>query len=204
MPFSHLNHTPVQIPRWEWRSIASSLGELRKALAGVRIETVRDIDETYLLCLPSSHNAKIRDGLLDLKWRKQADRFGLELWDPILKSTFPIDAEMVLQLFGGWGIAVPELNRPAYSQQEFLQEIVAPHPDLKAVDVRKHREGFTLDGTTCELVRLEVAGITLESFCVEHEDPNLVLHVLQDLGLDTRQNINYPKGLKHALNRRAA
>lgn len=204
MPTSNLNHTLVQIPRWEWRTLASSLGELRKALAGVRIETVRDIRETYLICMPSSHNAKIRDGVLDLKWRKQTDRSGLELWDPVLKSTFPIDAEMVLQLFGGWGIAVPDLERLAYSQQEFLQEIVAPHPDLRAVEVCKHREGFTLDGTTCELVRLDVAGIALESFCVEHEDPNLVLQVLQNLGLETRQNINYPKGLKHALNRRAA
>lgn len=195
---------PLQLPRWEWRTIASSLGDLRGALAGVRIDQVRHIQETYLLCAKSNHNAKIRDGLMDLKWRKQVDRHGLELWDPVLKSTFPCDPEELLQLFGGWGIPLPELARSGYSQQEFLSEVVAPHPDLRAVQVAKVREGFSLDGTTCELVRLDMAGTALESFCVEHEDPRLVLQVLQKLGLDNRPNVNYPMGLKHALARRAA
>lgn len=197
-------HTPVHLPRWEWRTIAGSLRDLRGALSGVRIDMVRNIRETYLLCDKSNHNAKIREGLMDLKWRKQVDRNGLELWDPVLKSTFPCDPETILQLFGGWGIPVPELKRAIYSQQEFLEEVIAHHADLKAVEVAKIREGFILDGTTCELVRLDLAGQALESFCVEHEDPLLVLQVLKSLGLDTRQNINYPLGLKHALNHMAA
>lgn len=200
----HAFQLPLHLPRWEWRTIASSLGELRGTLGGVRIDQVRHIQETYLLCARSNHNAKIREGLMDLKWRKQVDRFGLELWDPVLKTTFPCDPEALLQLFGGWSIPLPGLDRDAYSQQQFLEEIVAPHPDLQAVQVAKVREGFLLDGTTCELVRLDVAGMELESFCVEHEDPRLVLQVLQKLGLDTRTNINYPMGLKHALARRAA
>ncbi len=195
---------PLDLPRWEWRTLATSLGDLRFALRGVPIERVRNIEETYLLCARSSHNAKIREGLMDLKWRKQVGRHGLELWDPVLKSTFPCEAEVLLQLFGGWGIPVPELARRRYAQQEFLEEVVVPHPDLQAVRVAKVREGFTLDGTTCELVRLEVSGMQLESFCAEHEDPRLVLQVLHGLGLDNRPNINYPMGLKHALARWAA
>ena len=203
-PMTPTIHTPVHLPRWEWRTIASSLRDLRGALSGVRIDMVRNIRETYLLCDKSNHNAKIREGLMDLKWRKQVDRFGLELWDPVFKSTFPCELETILQLFGGWGIPVPLLERESYSQREFLDEVIVPHPDLKAVEVAKVREGFVLDGTTCELVRLEVAGMELESFCVEHEDPLLVLQVMKNLGLDTRQNVNYPMGLKNALARRAA
>jgi hypothetical protein len=197
-------HTPLQLPRWEWRTIADSLGDLCDKLASVHIDRVRNIREIYLLCSKSNHNAKIREGLMDLKWRQQVDRFGLELWDPVLKSTFPCDQETILQLFGGWGIPLPELKRGIYSLPEFLNEVIAPHPDLKAVTVTKVREGFALDGTTCERVRLEVAGIALESFCVEHEDPRLVLQILQKLGLDTHQNINYALGLKRALARQAA
>lgn len=198
------SHWLVQIPRWEWRTIAHSLGDLRDALAGVPIEAVRNIRETYLLCMKSNHNAKIRDGLMDLKWRKQVNRSGLELWDPVLKTTFPCDPDEVLQLFGGWGIPAPEFRRYSYTEESFLEEIVAPNADLKAVEVSKVREGFVLEGTTCELVRLDVAGITLDSFCVEHEDPRLVLQVLRSLGLDPRQNINYPMGIKHALARLTA
>ena len=75
-------------------------------------------------------------------------------------------------------------------------EVSSPSGAVKVV--------FTLDGTTCELVRLEVSGMHLESFCAEHEDPRLVLQVLHALGLDNRPNINYPMGLKHALARWAA
>ena len=42
-------------------------------------------------------------------------------------------------------------------------------------------------------------GVPLESFCVEHEDPSLVLGVIRSLGLDSHQNINYPQALKRAL-----
>jgi len=89
---------PLDLPRWEWRTLATSLGDLRFALRGVPIERVRHIEETYLLCARSSHNAKIREGLMDLKWRKQVGRHGLELWDPVLKSTFPCEAEVLLLL----------------------------------------------------------------------------------------------------------
>lgn len=196
--------SPIVLPRWEWRMIEPSLGELREALAGVAIETVREIQETYLLCGRSSHNCKIRSGLLDLKWRTQVDARGLELWNPILKSGFPIEAAPVQEIFGAWSLPRPALERPAFSLEQFLQEVIAPHPELRAVAVEKRREGFTLDGTTCEFAALSAQGITLESFCVEHEDPLLVLTVLSRLGLDSRRNTNYPKALKRALAQQAA
>ena len=48
---------------------------------------------------------------------------------------------------------------------------------------------------TCEANHIE-----LESFCIEHEDPALVLQVLHHLGLQGRRNTSYPQGLKAALN----
>ena len=98
----------------------------------------------------------------------------------------------------------PGLGRLAYSQEQFLQEIVAPHPELRAVEVQKLRKGFVLEGTTCEFASITAGDIRLESFCVEHEDPGLVMSVLADLGLDSRQNTNYPKALKQVLAQRVA
>ena len=196
--------SPIALPRWEWRSIATSLPQLRQRLAGVEIETVREIQETYLLCLKSSHNAKIRSGILDLKWRMKVNAQGLELWNPVLKSGFPMESANLAELFRAWSMPLPSLGRLAYNQEQFLQEIVAPHPDLRAVEVQKLRKGFVLEGTTCEFAAVTAGGIHLESFCVEHEDPGLVMNVLTDLGLDSHQNTNYPKALKQVLAQRVA
>ncbi len=195
-----MSHTSAMvIPRWEWRTFASSLEKLRRRVDGAAFEPPRESRETYLLCLKSSHNAKIRDGLMDLKWKKQVDADGLELWDPVLKSGFPFDAAFMPRLFEAWGLPMPRLERASYTLPQFLDEIMGRNPYLRAVQTSKRREGFALDGTKCELARIVADGVPLESFCVEHEDPKLVLHVIRSLLLDSHQNINYPMGLKKAL-----
>ncbi len=195
-----MSHTAeMVIPRWEWRTFAPSLAELRGRVNGAVLGATRECRDTYLLCLKSSHNAKVRDGLMDLKWRTQVDGDGLELWAPVLKSAFPIEAGVLPRLFEAWGLPFPALARTSYTLPEFLDEIIGPNPALRAVRTLKRREGFTLDGTTCEFARIVADGVPLESFCVEHEDPSLVLHVIRSLALDSRQNINYTLGLKRAL-----
>ena len=198
------NASPMVLPRWEWRAFAASLPELRQRLSGISVESVREIRETYLLCLKSSHNAKIRNGILDLKWRMQVDTAGLELWNPVIKSDFPMDADLLPELFQAWSLPPPGRGRKVYSLEQFLQEVVAPHPELRAVEVKKLREGFSFEGTTCEFAVITAEGLALESFCVEHEDPRLVLNVLSDLGLAGQPNLNYPEALKRALKQRAA
>ena len=193
------NHTPLQIPRWEWRTIASSLGELRKALVGVPFETIRDINETYLLCTQSSHNAKIRNGVVDLKWRKQVHPDGPELWDRVLGSHFPCRAEFIVQLFQTWGIELVDLRRESYTLDQFLNEIVALHPALLALPVHKQEEAFSHDGAACAFQRIEAGDLHLEGFRIEHEDPTLIADALRGLGLEGQENVNYPEALKHAL-----
>ncbi len=187
------------IPRWEWRTFASSLNDLRRRIDGAAFAAPRESREIYLLCLTSSHNAKIRDDLMDLKWKKQVDGDGLELWDPVLKSGFPFEASFMPRLFGAWGLPLPRLERASYTLPQFLDEIMGRTPGLRAVQTNKRREGFTLDGTKCEFATIVADGVPLESFCIEHEDPKLVLHVIRGLSLDSHQNINYPMGLKKAL-----
>lgn len=195
-----MTHTSAMvIPRWEWRTFAPSLEDLRRKVNGAVFQAPREVRETYFVCLKSSHNAKVRDGLMDLKWRKQVDADGLELWDPVLKSRLPIEAGLVPRLFEAWGLPLPALSRVSYTLPELLDEIVQPNPALRAVRTVKHREGFTLDGTTCEFAHVVADGVPLESFCVEHEDPSLVLQVIRGLGLDSHENISYTLGLKRAL-----
>ncbi len=198
------NTTAVLIPRWEWRTFAPSLAGLRARLGDVAYGSPRESRETYLLCMKSSHNARIRDGVIDLKWRKQVDAAGLELWVPVLKAGFPLAADFMPRIFEAWGVPMPHLERSVYTQEQFLEEIVAPDPDLSAVEIAARREAFALDGASCELAAIRAGGVPMESFRLEHEDPSLLTQVLRRLGLDSRRNINYPMGLKAALGLLAA
>jgi len=190
---------PMVFPRWEWRTFSPSLKDLRARLEGAIFQAPRVARETYLLCRKSSHNAKIRGNSLQLKWRKQVDSDGLELWDPILQSDFPLDAEFVLRLLGVLGLEKHGPEHSMYDLNTFFSEIVDPCADLQAVVIQKRHEGFEVQGARCKFTRITGTGKPFESFCIEHEDPEIVKQVIQELGLDSRANINYPKGLKQAL-----
>lgn len=190
---------PVIIPRWEWRTFAPSFGNLRARLGGVAFDAPRQASEIYLLCSTSSHNAKIRGESLQLKWRKQVDAKGLELWDPILRSPFPLAGEFIVRLLEVWGIGRPPLGLEPLELAGFLADIVGRTPALQAVQVQKRHEGFAIQGARCKFTRITGPTEPFESFCIEHEDPEIVMQVIRELGLETRENINYPKGLKQAL-----
>lgn len=68
------------------------------------------------------------------------------------------------------------------------------------MDIHTCSETFFLDGAGCQLIKLTTDQSRLECFCVEHEDPALVLQVLHRPGLQAQANISYPQGLKAAFN----
>lgn len=190
---------PLQLPRWEWRTFAPSLEPLRARLGvgGVQPEEART--ETYLLYGRSSHSVKLRSDRFQLKWRKQVDPQGMELWDPILKSPFPVPSFLVAQLLAAWGLSLQALPEGSLDREAFLATLRERLPALNCVDVVKQHACFTLDGAACKFTRFTGLGTELESFCIEHEDPEILKPVLRRLGLDTHENINVPRGLKRAL-----
>jgi hypothetical protein len=165
----------------------------------VVFEPPRASCETYLLCRKSSHNAKIRGNSLQLKWRKQVDAEGLELWDPVLQSSFPLEPSFVARLLAVWGIEKPSLGTEPMDMETFLGEVVAKNPDLQAVVVHKQHDGFGVHGAKCKFTRITGPAEPFESFCIEHEDPEIVMQVIREVGLDPHANINYSKGLKSVL-----
>jgi hypothetical protein len=60
------------------------------------------------------------------------------------------------------------------------------HPDLRVVEIDRRSEAFLLDGVRCELIELRADQLRLECFCVEHEDPGLMLQILHRLGRNPR------------------
>ena len=71
-------------PRWEWRTFDASLNAIEGRVAGALEHVAPHTSaEIYLLRLGGPQNAKIRDGILDVKRLQQVDVIGLELWEPV-------------------------------------------------------------------------------------------------------------------------
>jgi len=191
---------PLDIPRWEWRTFAPSLASLRAFLPGTPEVRCENAHEIRLLCPRSQHDVLVRNNVLRLKWRKQVGPEGLELWDSVIHSTFPLGADVVHRLFEAWGIPVPRLLRPQYSESQFLQEVAPQCPGLCLIHLDICSEAFLIEGAGCHLIEFTTNQGTFACFGIEHEDPGLALQVIRQLGLQSRHNTSYSQGLKAALN----
>lgn len=189
------------VPRWEWRCFAPSLASLERALHIADDASPRESNETYILALTGFvvDNVKVRGDVLEVKRLRQTDVNGLEQWEPVLKARFPIGREDVDAALAGLTPSPAASLRDSYTVVQFLDEIIAPCPDFRAVTVHKSRSHLTMDECSAELVRLSAGSVALQSFALEHEDPGHVLRALRSLGLDSHANTNYPRGLKLAL-----
>jgi hypothetical protein len=187
------------VPRWEWRTFAASLDALERTIGALADVAPRESSEIYILSLHGPDNAKIRDGLLDIKRLHQVDDDGLELWEPVFKAKFPLGRADVAAAFSEWHLPLPALTRDNYTSEEFFNSLIAAQPALRVARVEKSRRGFVFQGCIAEIVRLSVDSHPLQSFSLEHEDRALILAALKQLGLDSRANTSYPLGLKRAL-----
>ncbi|MGE5201844.1 MAG: hypothetical protein ACM3O6_07235 [Acidobacteriota bacterium] len=187
------------VPRWEWRCFAPSLATIEQAVAIPSDTPSRESDEIYMLDPAGTENAKIRDGILDIKRLRQTDADGLELWEPVFKARFPLSRSDLAAASAVWPLPLETLPRETHTVEQFIEAAVALRAGLRAVRVRKSRRAFTHAGCIAELVRLVVEARTLESFSLEHEDRARILGALRMLGLDPHANTNYSLGLRRAL-----
>ena len=185
--------------RWEWRCFAPSLATIAQAVAIPRDAASRESDEIYVLDPRGTANAKIRDGVLDIKRLRQIDADGLQLWEPVFKAHFPLGRSDLAAASAVWPLPLETLPRETYTIDQFIEEVISLPADLHVVRVHKSRRVFTFAGCIAELVRIAVESRTLESFSLEHEDPKRILAALLTLGLDGHANTNYSLGLRRAL-----
>ncbi|HEY6420754.1 MAG TPA: hypothetical protein VIX59_17305 [Candidatus Binataceae bacterium] len=187
-------------PRYEFRVWAKTLDEPRKRLAAVPGGKPQESTETYILsAATSTTNVKIRAALMDIK-ELVREQDGLEQWNPTLKEEFPIVAAIVSsKILPGLRAEVPKLSRERYTLDEFLREVVATHPKLKAVSLTKFRTQYKIDGCTAEFTEVRINDAqaqTVQTVAVESEDPAAVRGVVTRLGLGTTPNVNYIRELK--------
>jgi hypothetical protein len=192
----------VLLPRWQWRTCAADLSWLSARLYAPEGGRGRWADETHLVCQQSLHHAWLRGDTLELRWRKEVGSDGFELWDPILRASLPFAPADISRLFAAWGLAGPESGQPYHAVGAFLDAVGAAAPTVHPMHVAHRYENTFVDGIACSFETI-TTGLNgrWQSFAVEHEDPSVVAHVLGELGLDARDNINFIQGLKRALGR---
>lgn len=191
---------PFAIPRWQWRTFGPDLSWLTCRLSAPPSVESRRISQTHLVCLHSAHHAWLHDGRLELRWRKEVGGEGFELWDTILRADAPFQAVHLEQLFAAWGVAAPSQWSQELDVATFLGGPIAETPSVRPVEVVRDSQNVMLDGIACCLETISAEpSILLQSFAVEHEDPELLQHLLDDLGLHDRVNTSFLQGLRQGL-----
>ena len=187
------------VPRWEWRTFATSLKVIEDKMTSIGEAVPRTSSEVYFLRLGGPQNVKVRDEILDIKRLREVGANGLELWEPVFKAAFPLSRSEVATVFTEWQLPLPRLGRESYTMDQFVSELVASQRAIRVAHVAKSRRSSAFAGCIAEFVRLSVDLLRLESFSIEHEQPVCILAALCQLGLEAVANTNYPLALKRAL-----
>src|SRR5262249_54064474 len=81
--------TVAVVPRWEWRTFGAGVDAIQALLSSVFDGEPHRGTERYFIG-PGGGNVKIRDDLMDVKVLREVDAAGLERWEPVLKTGFPL------------------------------------------------------------------------------------------------------------------
>jgi exopolyphosphatase / guanosine-5'-triphosphate,3'-diphosphate pyrophosphatase len=138
---------------------------------------------------------KIRDGLMDVKQLDQVDEDGLELWKPVMKSPLPISAADARAVLAALRVSAV-LDRDTYDLTDLTR---ATGGAVRVVPVHKTRRHFTIARCMAELTDLRTGVRSTRTIAIESEEPARVIAAVRDLGLDSRPNVNVPRGLRALL-----
>jgi exopolyphosphatase / guanosine-5'-triphosphate,3'-diphosphate pyrophosphatase len=186
--------------RWEWRTFGDGFGATEDRFAALEPERVHESDEIYLLsAADDADTVKVRDELMDVKHLEHVDADGLEQWLPVTKAGFPLQAADVESVLAALRSSEPALERAEYTLDQLLDEVVRPRADLRSVGVHKLRRRYTIGGCMAEWTDVRADGSTTQTIAVETEDAARVIAAVRELGLESRPNTSYPRGLKALL-----
>ncbi|MET0697207.1 MAG: Ppx/GppA family phosphatase [Acidimicrobiia bacterium] len=191
------------VPRWEWRTFGSDFGTAEEVFAALEPTAVQESDEVYLRT-GSGPIVKIRDGLMDVKVLQAVSPEGLEQWVPVMKEGFPLSAADVSTVLAMLEIDPSPLDRDTYTLEQFLTEVVAPHPEVSPVPIHKRRVRYTLDGCMAEVTELLVDGVPMRTIAIEAEDPDKVIAAVNAAGMQSLVNHNFVRAMTAILADQAA
>ena len=194
----------ISKPRFEFRTFGQNFDEATKLMARLSTPVPKKVwerhsDEIYILSKTNDvNNTKIRDGKMDIKTYIQTVD-GLEQWNPLMKGEFPIATKVLRdEVWPAFQVDMPNFDKDTYTMEEFLAMVDADE-NLQAVKVHKHRFGYMVNDTICEVGNVLINGakvVTINSESTETED---ITKTLKDTGLEGVENINYLQAIKRVI-----
>lgn len=188
-------------PRFEFRAFAQNLGMVEEKMRALSpVEKIRESLEIYILSAGNNeNNTKIRDNLMDIKVFVQ-EKKGLEQWNPRMKGEFPMPVDIIKnEVFPAFDVPRPEFRRDVYTLQQFIHEIIQPHPDLVAVNVFKRRLALMINNCIAEIADVYVNGAKIKTANLESVDVEAILEAKKMSGLDDYENVNYLLAIKRII-----
>ena len=189
------------IPRYEFRAFAQNFGLAEEKMRKLsKLDKFRETSEIYILSNGNNeNNVKIRYDTLDIKVFVKEEK-NLQQWKPRMRAEFPMKMEVLRDdVFPALGSAVPKFTRSEYTLEQFLEDIMMPHPELALARVFKRRFGYTINGCISEIAELLINGAAIKTMALESADIETVLKARQKLGLHEYENVNYLLAIKRIL-----
>jgi exopolyphosphatase/guanosine-5'-triphosphate,3'-diphosphate pyrophosphatase len=182
------------VPRWEWREFGDHAANAFERLLALPSDRVEESDELYVVSSRSRASVKIRGGRLDVKQLVDVDETGLQQWRPVMKGAFPLapgDLAMVVDALGS------DLPLPVgeCTLEQFLA-VIDGAADPVAVEVRKRRRHYLVDGCMAEASEITTGYGDARTVAVESEDPVLVRTTVRGVGLAGERNVDLPSWLR--------
>ena len=194
----------ISKPRFEFRTFGQDFDDQAYLMARLSVPVPqkvweRNSNEVYILSRTNDvNNTKIRDGKMDIKTYVQTVD-GLEQWNPLMKGEFPIAAKVLTEeVFPAFQVEMPALDKDEYTLEEFMAMIKA-NPDLQAVNVHKHRYGYMVNDTICEVGEVLINGASLVTINSESTEVEDIKKTMKDVGLEGVENINYLQAIKRVI-----
>jgi len=194
----------ISKPRFEFRTFGQDFGEAAHLMARLSMPVPKKVwertsDEIYIMSRTNdANNTKLRDGKMDIK-TFVTEQDGLEQWNPLMKGEFPIAAKTLADdVFPAFRVTAPAFDQETYTVDEFLAMIEA-HSDLQAVKVHKHRFGYMVNETICEVADVLINGAKVVTINSESTELAHIKQTLEDVGLVGIENINYLQAIKRVI-----
>jgi len=188
-------------PRYEFRAFAQHFGLIEERLRRFsKLDNFRESSEVYIVSAGNrKNNVKIRYNTLDIKVLLKEEK-GLQQWSPLTRVGFPLEMGSVRnEVFPRLGVAVPEFKRTVYTLDQYLEEIVRPHPELSIARVFKRRFGYIINGCLSEIAELLINSAAIKTVSVESVNIEELLQTKDMLGLHGYENVNYLLAIKRIL-----
>lgn len=183
------------VPRWEWRTFGEPAAAVERRFTALAPEREQESRDLYLVSRHGVDAVKVRGELMDVKHLEEVSSDGLECWRPVLKAAFPLRPEELVAVLDALRLPVPAGTREAYTLAEVLGDVVLPNADVQAIDVRKRRSHYRLEGCMAELTAVDVHGESVLTLALESEDAARVIEAVRGLGLGSVPNTSYPRWL---------